>query len=1453
MTSTDGSLVKSQAFTVNVVDTTAPTLHASTVPGMALTGGGDSVGDTIVLTVTFDGNVNGLSSGTDSTIFKVAGTGVDASWSGTAGTSTRTLTYTVQAGQSGLATLDEAALKASLVAGISDAAGNAFSYSLNGGSIANIDSTALPTVDGAAPTATLTTGVSSNTASATVQSSETGTAYLVKTGGTGAVTVTNLASITGAADAKWNASSITAANTPTALSLSNLEDGTYSLYTVDAAGNLSAAAQPNVSSYRYVMMATSSYGWVIASELKVMSGGTDVAQGKVFSSNLDQARSLLDNNLFTTWGSNQGNNGTPIDTWAEWDLGAATGINSIIISPEQNNAQNFAGARLFVSNQSMKGFTVAQLTAGHAGAVYVGQPVSTANGKNGAQTLMVPSTAATFTVDTAVGSLVGITPTLNGLSGATATETNLSGGFTVTVNASNVTAGDVVELLLNGAPLETRVFSDPRTANGSVTITLPNSLQMALLADGTHTLSARLVDAAGNAGAASNAVSFTINTAAGATIAGSPIAHQFIRGGAGNDTVNLDGNGGSDTLVYTQLSASSGTGGNGSDTVASFNLDTPFKYLEGRFTFGDVIDISRLLQGFASAGSAATDAANLINQGYVELVQSGGNLLLNVDYDGSAGTAAPSMGTLATLNGLSYASLNETSQVGTLTKMLAQGNLRVAPLQFATETTQLSGGVAGPGNSPGETITLQIQFNQTVHGLNSGSQVGVFTVGGTSVAATWGGVDGTTNRTLTYTIAAGQNGQAAIDEVALKTALEAGLRTGSTAGNAFSYTLNGGAIPNIDSTALPTVGFNAPTLSGTAPSTALVGGGNSVGDTIVLTVTFDGNVNGLTTGTDSAIFKVGGTGVNATWGGTTGTNTRTLTYTVQAGQNGQAAIDEAALKTALIAGISDAAGNAFSYTANAGAIANIDAVPLPMVDTVAPTGGTGMTIASVSAGPLSTITATYTGADLVAGERFQYTTDTGNSWLDVSRTNTSTNTLTIENISTVEARTLQIRAVDTAGSAATLLTQALTGTGSSVSLTDIQALSDLQASLLVEQSGVWFFNQAGSGTGQSGQAVDVYNLLLTKSLAATESTSQDGTANGSNAMTQYVNRVTGTDIVSSDEFAAGFTITGKAAAGQDGTIKFWLDNDRTNSVDEMGTQLQNGVNGVGINYNNTSGDFTISFGANNALLMQASRGVSGSGVHKITVDTDGSGTLNTGEGSRLFLVAAGTASSSDTGLQSQNYSVQDLVTKNVFIYYYGDPDGNGVGIWTEMDSGDTRANAGVNLADRDSSNGSHYSSEKDYYNSNTGQRSVPSGPVDETTAQNTALGYVTAVGAQVWEFQMASSATAAEWTSARSLAGDHTLWRSNTSRLGNLGELLAVYAANFGGDAAGGSVVGAVQPTTDQIAYALNVPGENNTPTGWIAPGWTYGASLTGAIFMSSNSGRIDEVFLGTTLYSPVL
>ncbi|MFL2808380.1 MAG: Ig-like domain-containing protein, partial [bacterium] len=97
-------------------------------------------------------------------------------------------------------------------------------------------------VDRTAPVAILTTAIISSSGNAMVQSTETGTVYLVNTN----VTVTNLASITGAADNQWNSAALSSLSVLT-LPATGLVDGIYKAYAVDDAGNLSSASTNSVT------------------------------------------------------------------------------------------------------------------------------------------------------------------------------------------------------------------------------------------------------------------------------------------------------------------------------------------------------------------------------------------------------------------------------------------------------------------------------------------------------------------------------------------------------------------------------------------------------------------------------------------------------------------------------------------------------------------------------------------------------------------------------------------------------------------------------------------------------------------------------------------------------------------------------------------------------------------------------------------------------------------------------------------------------------------------------------------------------------------------------------------------------------------------------------------------------------------------------------------------------
>ena len=85
----------------------------------------------LTLNLTFDKPVNGLTSGTDSTVFNDGDSGVAAAWGGDNGSATRTLTYTVANGDSGTITISETALTTALENGITDSAGNAFSDTID--------------------------------------------------------------------------------------------------------------------------------------------------------------------------------------------------------------------------------------------------------------------------------------------------------------------------------------------------------------------------------------------------------------------------------------------------------------------------------------------------------------------------------------------------------------------------------------------------------------------------------------------------------------------------------------------------------------------------------------------------------------------------------------------------------------------------------------------------------------------------------------------------------------------------------------------------------------------------------------------------------------------------------------------------------------------------------------------------------------------------------------------------------------------------------------------------------------------------------------------------------------------------------------------------------------------------------------------------------------------------
>ncbi|CAO3441367.1 hypothetical protein [Azospirillum endophyticum] len=123
--------------------------------------------------------------------------------------------------------------------------GTYYVYSVDVAGNVSVQSTNAVTIDNTAPTASVTAATIKNTASVTTaRSTEPGTVYLVPNGSTITDKASLEALVTGGTATK---ATVTTANTDTSLSAAGLADGTYKVYTVDAAGNVSVASTASIT------------------------------------------------------------------------------------------------------------------------------------------------------------------------------------------------------------------------------------------------------------------------------------------------------------------------------------------------------------------------------------------------------------------------------------------------------------------------------------------------------------------------------------------------------------------------------------------------------------------------------------------------------------------------------------------------------------------------------------------------------------------------------------------------------------------------------------------------------------------------------------------------------------------------------------------------------------------------------------------------------------------------------------------------------------------------------------------------------------------------------------------------------------------------------------------------------------------------------------------------------
>jgi trimeric autotransporter adhesin len=241
-TATNGAGTSSASAASSSV-TPAPPPPSITNVTSATVNGSYNAGDVISIQVTFDQAVT--VSGTPRLTLETGSTDQVANYTSGSGTDTLTFEYTIQAGDSSSDLTYVATNSLALNSGtIKNSTNSAATLTLPSPTAAgSLDANKSFIVDTSAPTPTLTTASITSSDSATVTSSEIGTAYLVNT----SVTVNNLADITSAEDSKWNSVSITSTSPATNLAATGLIPGTYRLYTVDAAGNLSVASADSLT------------------------------------------------------------------------------------------------------------------------------------------------------------------------------------------------------------------------------------------------------------------------------------------------------------------------------------------------------------------------------------------------------------------------------------------------------------------------------------------------------------------------------------------------------------------------------------------------------------------------------------------------------------------------------------------------------------------------------------------------------------------------------------------------------------------------------------------------------------------------------------------------------------------------------------------------------------------------------------------------------------------------------------------------------------------------------------------------------------------------------------------------------------------------------------------------------------------------------------------------------
>jgi hypothetical protein len=429
-----------------IIDTAVPTVSNIT---SSPSSGTLKAGDIVLVRVEFSEVVN--VTGTPQITLETGTTDRAVNYTSGSGTNTLTFSYTVQAGDTSadLTYVDPTSL---ILNGgtIRDIALNNATLTLAAASSAgSLGANSAIVVDTTAPTATLTTGSITSSENAAVTSTEIGTAYLVNNA---IGTVSNLASITGAADSSWNSVAITTANSSTSLAATGLTPGTYRLYTVDAAGNLSLVSTDSVT---VTLAATGTPDLVSSSDLG--------------SSNTD----------------NTTNDDTPEISLSGLTVGA---VITVTATPSSGTAVVCS----FTATATTGSCPFTTLANG----TYSVAATQTFNG--------VTSSAATLT-GLVINKTTIATPSTPDL------DTTSDSGSSAT---DNITSDNTPKINVSGSFAGTAVVTATKQGATSVSCTIStNTCDLGTLSDGTWSISVTDTDSAGNS-TTSTALSITVDATA---------------------------------------------------------------------------------------------------------------------------------------------------------------------------------------------------------------------------------------------------------------------------------------------------------------------------------------------------------------------------------------------------------------------------------------------------------------------------------------------------------------------------------------------------------------------------------------------------------------------------------------------------------------------------------------------------------------------------------------------------------------------------------------------------------------------------------------------------------------------------------------------------------------------------------------------------------------------------